>query len=189
MVIERDSPWWKGSSAGDLEAYLAACSQGQVGVVVQALCGRCGGGVFAVELGDGFAERRCVGCGRVDPMLGGERTPGAGELGEARGGGELRAVGEARGGGELRAVGEARGGGELRAVGEAHGGGELRAVGEAVCPCGGEEFEIAVGFTERMDGELGWVYIALRCTADGVLGLYADWKISSAPTRKLLDLV
>jgi hypothetical protein len=66
---------------------------------------------------------------------------------------------------------------------------ETADAGDAACPCGGEQFELAVGFTERVDGELGWVYLALRCTADGVLGLYADWKISSAPTRKLLDLV
>jgi hypothetical protein len=66
---------------------------------------------------------------------------------------------------------------------------ETADAGDAACPCGGEQFEVAVGFTERIDGELGGVYLALRCTADGVLGLYADWKINSAPTRKLLDLV
>jgi hypothetical protein len=171
MVIERDSPWWRGSSAGDLGTYLAACSQGQVGVVVQAMCRRCDGEVFAVELGDGFAERRCVECGRADLMLGSERTPSVGDLGAAGRGGDLGAAG---------------GAGDLGAAGN---GGGPRAVGEAICPCGGEQFEIGVGFTERVDGELGWIFVALRCTTDGVLGLYADWKITHTPTRKLLDLV
>ncbi|ADB34668.1 hypothetical protein Kfla_5662 [Kribbella flavida DSM 17836] len=62
-------------------------------------------------------------------------------------------------------------------------------VGEAACPCGGEEFEVAVGFAERVDGELGWVFVGLRCTADGVLGIYLDWKIDYLPSRQLLELV
>ncbi len=56
---------------------------------------------------------------------------------------------------------------------------------EAQCPCGGELFELAVGFALRDTGEVRWVYVALRCVADGVLGVYADWKIDYSPTDHL----
>ena len=56
---------------------------------------------------------------------------------------------------------------------------------EAQCPCGGELFEPAVGFALRDTGEVRWVYVALRCVADGVLGVYADWKIDYSPTDHL----
>jgi hypothetical protein len=158
MVIERDSPWWRGSSAKDLEEYLAAATQGQVGVVVEPLCAQCGSAVFAVVVGDRSAERRCAGCGRRHAML------DSGGYDAVVSGATVSRPASA-------------------------GSAQSADAGEAACPCGGEEFELAVGFTERVDGELGWVYVALRCTADGVLGLYADWKINSAPTRKLLDLV
>ena len=62
-------------------------------------------------------------------------------------------------------------------------------LGQAACPCGGERFEIAVGFALRDDDEIRWVYIALRCTADGTLGVYADWKIDYSPTAQLFEQV
>ncbi|MFR9780329.1 hypothetical protein ACL02O_30285 [Micromonospora sp. MS34] len=57
---------------------------------------------------------------------------------------------------------------------------------ECVCPCGGEAFQVAVGFALRADGEVRWVSIGMRCTRDGVLGVYADWKIDYSPTDHLL---
>jgi hypothetical protein len=62
-------------------------------------------------------------------------------------------------------------------------------LGQAACPCGGERFEVAVGFALRDDDEIRWVYIALRCIADGTLGVYADWKIDCSPTAQLLEQV
>ena len=57
----------------------------------------------------------------------------------------------------------------------------------AECPCGGSTFNIAVGFAFYDDSkDVRWVYLALRCTDDGVLGCYADWKIDYAPTDHLL---
>lgn len=47
-------------------------------------------------------------------------------------------------------------------------------LGEAVCPCGGDRFEVAVGFALRPDGDVQWLYVALRCIADGTLGVYVD---------------
>ena len=62
-------------------------------------------------------------------------------------------------------------------------------LGEAACPCGGATFEAAVGFATREDGSIRWVYLALRCVPDGVLGVYADWKIDYPPSDHLYDQV
>ncbi|MFC7550518.1 hypothetical protein [Plantactinospora sp. GCM10030261] len=61
--------------------------------------------------------------------------------------------------------------------------------GDAACPCGGERFDVAVGFALREDGEVRWVSVALRCTADGALGVYADWKIDYSPSGHLMARV
>jgi hypothetical protein len=62
-------------------------------------------------------------------------------------------------------------------------------LGQAVCPCGGERFEIAVGFALKPDDAVEWLYVALRCTADGTLGVYVDWGIDYAPSSQLLTQV
>ncbi len=60
----------------------------------------------------------------------------------------------------------------------------------AECPCGGTTFNTAVGFAFYEDSnDVKWVYLALRCTQDGVLGCYADWKIGYAPSEHLLRAV
>jgi hypothetical protein len=58
--------------------------------------------------------------------------------------------------------------------------------GDAACPCGGERFDVAVGFALCEDGEVRWVSVGLRCTAGGVLGVYADWKIDYSPSGHLM---
>ena len=60
---------------------------------------------------------------------------------------------------------------------------------EAACPCGGEVFEIGVGFSLRDDGDVRWVYVGGRCVACGVLGVYTDWKIDYSPTEHLFKQV
>ena len=62
-------------------------------------------------------------------------------------------------------------------------------VEDAACPCGGEEFNVAVGFAFHDDGDVRWVYLGLRCAADGVLGCYADWKIDYSPSADLVNRV
>ena len=62
-------------------------------------------------------------------------------------------------------------------------------LGDAACPCGGEAFDVAVGFALLPDGEVRWVSLGLRCRADGRPGVYADWKIDYAPSRHLLAAV
>ena len=54
---------------------------------------------------------------------------------------------------------------------------------DAACPCGGERFELGVGFSLRDDGDVRWVTVAGRCVTCGVLGAYVDWKIDYSPTR------
>ena len=56
------------------------------------------------------------------------------------------------------------------------------------CPCGGEAFNLAVGYAMRDDGDVRWVYIGARCVVDGVLGCYADWTIDYGPSDHLLNL-
>lgn len=57
------------------------------------------------------------------------------------------------------------------------------------CPCGGEEFAVAVGFALFDDGEVRWVSVGLRCLADNTVGVYADTKIDYLPSRHLLEQV
>jgi len=60
----------------------------------------------------------------------------------------------------------------------------------AECPCGGSSFNAAVGFAFYDDSDdVRWVFLALRCTTDGVLGCYADWKIDYSPSEHLLRAV
>ena len=59
---------------------------------------------------------------------------------------------------------------------------------ECACPCGGELFNLAVGYVSRDDADIRWVYVGARCVADGVLGCYADWKIDYSPSDHLLRL-
>ncbi|MBB5873383.1 hypothetical protein F4553_006817 [Allocatelliglobosispora scoriae] len=61
--------------------------------------------------------------------------------------------------------------------------------GEATCPCGGEYFEVAVGFSRNADGDIRWVSVGLRCVADGLAGVYIDWKIDYLPAEHLLTTV
>jgi hypothetical protein len=65
---------------------------------------------------------------------------------------------------------------------------------ECACPCGGEEFELAVGFGmvdvanaegSRVGREVKWVGIGARSACDGTLGVFADWKIDYGPTDHL----
>ena len=60
--------------------------------------------------------------------------------------------------------------------------------GEAECPCGGGDFETAVGFSFIERGEIRWITVGGRCVRCGVLGVYAEWKVDYEPSRQLLDL-
>lgn len=60
---------------------------------------------------------------------------------------------------------------------------------DAECPCGGDTFDVTVGFAMRENAEVRWIYVGLRCLTDGVLGCYADWKIDYEPSRHLLEQV
>ncbi|HXH78028.1 hypothetical protein [Nocardioides sp.] len=60
---------------------------------------------------------------------------------------------------------------------------------DATCPCGSATFNVAGGFSLRDDGDIDWVFVGLRCTTDGVLGCYTDWKIDYSPTAHLLTQV
>ncbi|XVV15885.1 hypothetical protein ACQP2X_16500 [Actinoplanes sp. CA-131856] len=59
--------------------------------------------------------------------------------------------------------------------------------GACACPCGGEEFAVAVGYALFDDGEVRWISVGLRCLKDNALGVYADTKIDYSPSRQLLD--
>ena len=59
-------------------------------------------------------------------------------------------------------------------------------LGEAACPCGHEQFDVAVGYAILEGGDIRWVSVGLRCQLDGLLGVYVDWKIDYSPSRQLL---
>jgi hypothetical protein len=56
-----------------------------------------------------------------------------------------------------------------------------------VCPCGGDEFEVVVGFSLRDVGEVRWISVGCRCIACGILGVCIEWKINYGPTAHLLQ--
>lgn len=58
-----------------------------------------------------------------------------------------------------------------------------------VCPCGGAEAELGVGFSEREGGEIRWITVGQRCARCGVLASLVDWKIDYAPTAHLRSQV
>ena len=53
------------------------------------------------------------------------------------------------------------------------------------CACGRDTFDVAVGFSQRDNGDVRWVYLGIRCVADGVLGSCADWSIDYSPSEHL----
>ena len=65
--------------------------------------------------------------------------------------------------------------------------GKLASVRTCRCPCGGLDYSVAIGFALRDSGEVRWVTVALRCTACGILGSFADWGIDYTSSTQLLD--
>ena len=60
--------------------------------------------------------------------------------------------------------------------------------GEAACPCGGEVFNLAIGYAFFAgEDEVRWVYVSARCLVDGTLGVYTDLKIDYSPSMHLLN--
>ena len=66
--------------------------------------------------------------------------------------------------------------------------------GECACPCGGEAFELAVGYAmvdvadahgSPAGREVKWVSVGARGVQDGTLGVFTDWKIGYGPTDHL----
>lgn len=62
---------------------------------------------------------------------------------------------------------------------------DVESVVQAECRCGNAEFRVAVGYALTA-GEVRWASIGLRCTRDGLAGVYVDWKIDYQPTAHLL---
>lgn len=57
------------------------------------------------------------------------------------------------------------------------------------CPSGGDEFEIAVGFSHSDATTVRWITVGVRCVQCGLLGSPVDWKIDYTPTAHLYDRV
>jgi hypothetical protein len=68
---------------------------------------------------------------------------------------------------------------------------------ECACPCGGEVFDLAVGFShvdaiteeEESYRTIKWITVGARCVECGILGVYADWKIDYDPCDHLYQQV
>jgi hypothetical protein len=63
---------------------------------------------------------------------------------------------------------------------------DVESVSQAECRCGNDEFRVATGFALDEHGEVRWVSIGMRCTRDGLAGVYVDWKIDYLPSAHLL---
>ena len=63
---------------------------------------------------------------------------------------------------------------------------DVEAVQQAQCSCGNDVFTVATGFALDQRDEVRWVSVGLRCTRDGIAGVYVDWKVDYAPTEHLL---
>lgn len=56
------------------------------------------------------------------------------------------------------------------------------------CPCGGDQFDITVGFSHRAEETIvRWISVGVRCVRCGVLGCPVEWEIDYAPTAQLYD--
>ena len=57
------------------------------------------------------------------------------------------------------------------------------------CGCGSTTANIGVGFSLYDDGEVRWLYVGERCSACGILGCFAGWKVAYSPSKHLLERV
>lgn len=57
------------------------------------------------------------------------------------------------------------------------------------CPCGSEEFAVAVGFALLESGDVRWIGVGLRCRQDNALAIYAEWGVDSTPSAELVWMV
>jgi hypothetical protein len=61
---------------------------------------------------------------------------------------------------------------------------------ECACPCGGEDFEVAVGLSLYEDSEdVRWLYLGCRCPRCGLTAVYGDWKNECNGYQELLARV
>lgn len=66
---------------------------------------------------------------------------------------------------------------------------DVSVVEQAECTCGNDDFSVAVGFSLNARGDVRWVSVGLRCSRDGLAGVYVDWKVDYEPTDHLLSNV
>lgn len=55
--------------------------------------------------------------------------------------------------------------------------------------CGSTSANVGVGFSLYDDGEIRWLYVGERCSACGILGCFAGWKVAYSPSKQLLEQV
>jgi hypothetical protein len=58
---------------------------------------------------------------------------------------------------------------------------------EVGCSCGGDAFQVAVGFSFYDDDEVRWLTVGTRCVSCGALAAAADWKIDYTPSDHLFE--
>ena len=55
------------------------------------------------------------------------------------------------------------------------------------CPCGSDDFDVAVEFSLREGGDVRWVTVGNRCAECGILGSLADWHVDYGPSDHLVE--
>jgi ribosomal protein S27AE len=161
-IVWEGETWSKGDTLDDLDAYLRSrmFSPEPDDRFVHPVCKQCGGDVFSLE-GDGHGMRRwCGECVFAED----EDDDAAGHF-----------------------ICES---GEFWDEAEAD---------DYHCPCRQSSlFRVSVAFNhvsvQRRDANgslvrmVKWIYVGGMCVRCGVVGLYADWIVRSAPTYHLYDL-
>ncbi len=73
MTIDKSGQFWKGTDERGLDEYVKELAAGGYPVhrTVHSRCAACGGTQFSLRVDDveGYAERRCLGCGGFFEML------------------------------------------------------------------------------------------------------------------------
>jgi hypothetical protein len=55
------------------------------------------------------------------------------------------------------------------------------------CNCGGEAFEVGVGYSLDEEQEVNWLTVGCRCLNCGAMLIGAEWRIDYTPTEHLFE--
>lgn len=162
-IVWEGEEWLKGESLRDLDTYLQSrmASPEPDDRFVHPVCKQCGGDVFWLEGTPDAMTRCCDNCGGSDD--------------------------------------DALADSARHFICDSEDGWDEAEAEEYCCPCRrSERFRLSIGFThvdvQEHDANgclvrmVKWIYVGGMCVECGVVGLYADWIVRTAPTAHLYAL-